>query len=398
MSFFFYLTVAASSLAVAAGLNTHTRPTFSDATLSQIRKNAISASNQSWELGTLYQALTLLDAYQLTDLGADVVPVNASAGTVPDEVTSGLDDILAAREKGLKPFMRNGSPADPASIGPAAIAVGTTTGKDKYSNAAASQLDYLLHNVPRDTNNITLSHRQEKFQAWADFMYMAPPFIADSAASVGGDYGASLMWFAHQQALNYRTLLQDPKSKLWRHIAKGDWNDTGLWATGQGWAAMGMLRVEATITKSEYASNMKSERADLRKWTNEILNATWSRQQDSGLVKNYMDQDTFEDAAGTALIAAATYRYSLITETTDYIPFAEKAFTKLIQLVDKKGWLQSVVNPYNFKEVSDRSPEAQSFLIFLHVTSTKFYEWQQDPKRILGTALLKGITLANRGA
>jgi len=132
---------------------------------------------------------------------------------------------------------------------------------------------------------------------------------------------------------------------------------SGFWLTGNAWAAFGALRLEATISKSEYADNMTSEIADLREWTDEILNATWWRQQPSGGLKNYLKEDTFEDSAGLALIAAATYRYSLITKSDKYIPFAEKAFTRLIDLVDEDGWVASPVDPYNFRTVGEHSPE-----------------------------------------
>jgi hypothetical protein len=40
---------------------------------------------------------------------------------------------------------------------------------------------------------------------------------------------------------------------------------------GNGWAAMGMLRVLSTMSRSQYANSMKSEQGDIASWCDEIL-------------------------------------------------------------------------------------------------------------------------------
>lgn len=92
-------------------------------------------------------------------------------------------------------------------------------------------------------------------------------------------YGAvhnnqSLLVEAHRQCQLYREVLQSDKG-LWAHILLGNGtHDPGLWATGNAWAAAGMLRVLATIQWSSFASEMTSEVNDLKTWTEEILNAS----------------------------------------------------------------------------------------------------------------------------
>ncbi len=46
-----------------------------------------------------------------------------------------------------------------------------------YDTAAKNQLNYLLQVAPRAPNG-AISHRASEAQLWADFIYMAPPFIA----------------------------------------------------------------------------------------------------------------------------------------------------------------------------------------------------------------------------
>ena len=44
---------------------------------------------------------------------------------------------------------------------------------------------------------------------------------------------------------------------------------------GNGWAAMGMLRIYVTIQKSKFAAEMKEQSADLIAWVKEILDGTF---------------------------------------------------------------------------------------------------------------------------
>jgi rhamnogalacturonyl hydrolase YesR len=61
-----------------------------------------------------------------------------------------------------------------------------------------------------------------------------------------------------------------PTRNLWRHVVLGNWQDTGFWSTGNGWAAAGMLRVLGTIQNSRFATSLRDEVSDLGDWVNEI--------------------------------------------------------------------------------------------------------------------------------
>lgn len=172
---------------------------------------------------------------------------------------------------------------------------------------------------------------------------MAPPFIAYYGAQTSN---MSLLQQAYDQCRLYRQkLLQS--SGMWSHIALGNPfdDDTGAWSTGNGWAAMGMLRVALTIERTKYAANMSSQVADLFSWTNQIVNAAWPYQQQniSGMLRNYVDIATFADAAGSALLAAVVYRLAALGQGSTQLSRAESFYSNLPTMINSTGWLSPVV-------------------------------------------------------
>lgn len=98
-----------------------------------------------------------------------------------------------------------------------------------------------------------------------------PPFLAYYGVQHNN---RSLVEEAHHQVSLYRDVLRQDNG-LWQHIRGGNGEiaeDTGLWATGNAWAAQGMLRVWATIDHSPWSNEMTQEKTDLQNWTEEILN------------------------------------------------------------------------------------------------------------------------------
>ena len=67
----------------------------------------------------------------------------------------------------------------------------------------------------------------------ADFVYMAPPFIAYYGILQGGSQEATLLQQAYDQCRLYRNYLRDD-SGLWKHIVLGDTasQDFRHWGTG----------------------------------------------------------------------------------------------------------------------------------------------------------------------
>lgn len=94
----------------------------------------------------------------------------------------------------------------------------------------------------------------------------------------GGDGGHAIIREAINQISLYRDNLQDGNTGLWRHVVQGPWQDEGLWATGNGWAAAGMLRTYQAIQNSDAADEFRLEQDNLIGWISEIVNATWNYQ------------------------------------------------------------------------------------------------------------------------
>ncbi|KAH7098053.1 Six-hairpin glycosidase [Auriculariales sp. MPI-PUGE-AT-0066] len=332
----------------------------------------VDNSKRPWERGTMMEAIIEHERPELSVFGAQQVPVGAGDGPLPDAALQSLDEMLADR-KDNGPFQWDGSAADPASVGTAAMMHAIFSDSDKYKDAVKDELIYLHQDVPRDSSYEIISHRADEFQAWADFLAMVPPTIAYYGVYQSDGYERErALKFAWRQCQGYRDILRDPDTGLYRHIMEGPWNDQGLWATGQGWAAFGMLRVHQTISKSAIASSLTSEAQDLLNWTKELIDATWAHQLESGALFNYIDRQDFEDSSGTAAVALASYRYALITGTTVH-ESAEKALRRLTELVDDDGWVQRVVNPIDFANEGEHSPEAQSFVVMLDVASREYY-------------------------
>ena len=168
-----------------------------------------------------------------------------------------------------------------------------------------------------------------------------------------------------------------------------------------------MLRVLATIQKSEYANTFKSEQGDLGKWVKEIHAAVYPHlvckiirylrlvltifQDSTNVFTNYADQPAsasgnFYDAASTALLASTVYRASLMLNQHTFVPYAERsrrtlfssisaspasnatstAFFNSYQHLTSDGWLAPVVNPHSYHLEGNESAEAQAFVLQLH--------------------------------
>ena len=107
---------------------------------------------------------------------------------------------------------------------------------------------------------------------------MVPPFIAYFGAYDQTGNKTTLLQAAYDQCRLYRKYLQDPTTKLWKHVVLGSWQDNGLWGTGNAWAAAGMLRVLQTISNSDVSSSFLAQQQDLLGWIEEIVGAAWKYQ------------------------------------------------------------------------------------------------------------------------
>ncbi|KDQ16545.1 hypothetical protein BOTBODRAFT_144610 [Botryobasidium botryosum FD-172 SS1] len=337
--------------------------------ISQIKSNLLRSASHSWELGTATQTLLEYDWAPLSVFSTDAIPPpnplpsNLNAKNVWDITNR----VMSQRDPNSPTLMQDGSAGDPASLG-VAIALGyltdSTSRRRSYGPAAQAQVYFLLNKVPRAPDG-AISHRTEDVQLWSDSVYMVPPFLAYYGAVTKS---RTVLNEAYTQIKLYRTHLLDVQKGVWRHVAEGQWHDDGLWATGNGWAAMGMLRVHQTISRSSFSQKMIREQGDLTLWARQILTGMIPYQQSNGAFCNYLDRpDTFIDSSSTALFAAAVYRLAAITPDTskNLLPAAEKARRWVTSDLDNYGWLKNVVNPNSFGEKGSESPEGQAFVLMM---------------------------------
>lgn len=98
----------------------------------------------------------------------------------------------------------------------------------------------------------------------------------------------------------------------WRHIIGPQSQDTGLWSTGNGWAAVGMTRVLYTLQRWSGSSGLGSQAQQLKSWIKEILDGAMQSGTDNGLLHNYLnDGSWFGEISGTAVLSAVAYRMAI---------------------------------------------------------------------------------------
>lgn len=181
--------------------------------ISAVKQRLLEGAKQSWELGTRAQALTEYDSpsYSVTN-GTSIPPPSSDPPSSLDEIFNITQTVVAGRAKsngnisGPQPLIKDGSAADPASIGVAVLLANWTgqsaaDGQD-YNGAAQDQLNFLLTQVPK-TSDGALSHRVNEVQLWSDFVYMVPPFLAYYGVLSNNQ---SLVMEAYNQIKLYSTL------------------------------------------------------------------------------------------------------------------------------------------------------------------------------------------------
>lgn len=281
------------------------------------------------------------------------------------------DAVLRQKEDGrLAVINENVAVTDPAANGEAVWRAYEKTGKAQYAEAAKRMLEYLLHHAPRTGKNC-ICHNQISFyegysaeQIWVDSIYMAPPFLA-----VMGELEEAVA-----QIEGYISYLQDAESGLLYHIY-----DVGteqfvrkkLWATGNGWALLGIARVvETALEKKE------NEQADkLLPYGRNLLDAMLKYQLPDGRFHDILDEsDSFTE--GTAAMMLATFIYRGIAGgwlEEEYAEYAERVRIVMEDYVDEFGLIQEVCGCPDFLE-SGTSAESMAAYLMMHGWYRKWKE------------------------
>lgn len=365
---------------------------------------AESLPSHSWEFGTASEALLELynpeiSVYGPSPLFAQRYPPSSvkALSYAKDKIVFGEGaDVLSDGD---------GAVGDPASLGVFAWLIGKTD--DAYADRARQEIEYMLEQAPRWENG-AISQRADVPELWyvfefsyycgwvddnarrSDFMYMAPPFIAYYAADT---WNVSLLHEAYKQCGHYREVLQatnitgEPYNGVWMHIIGPQSQDVGLWSTGNGWAAGGMTRVLATITKAPvawHASWRQEAIDDLTGWIKEIVDGVIDSPTMQGLARNYLDDvwgdgHGFGEISGTSLIASVIYRMAILCPDVfdqSYISWADGVRATLGKNdkegnphVTANGTVTPAVNPLGWQDTAPwtaGSPEGQCFVVLMY--------------------------------
>ncbi|TFK60605.1 hypothetical protein BDN72DRAFT_779178 [Pluteus cervinus] len=374
-----------------------------------VQSLAEALPSHSWEYGTAIEALLELFNPELSVFGYAPFPV-------PTKNSDDVQALVYARSKIVLGTGANalsdgaGAVGDPASLGVSAVLLGKTNAT--LADAATRQVQYVVNQAPRWVNG-AISHRADVAELWADFMYMAPPFMAYYAVDTNN---ATMLQDAINQGRWYRDVLQRRSSsssatttsacgspsptptispfngKLWEHIIGPQSQDVGIWSTGNAWASAGMTRVFATVKKVPAQSQLdldsqrlfganwrQSALDDLATWILEILDGAMATSPDAGLLRNYMDNlDTtshgYGEISGSTMIASVAYRMATLYPSrfgSKYVQWADsiRAVIGDGNHISSNGAVHPAVNPLNWSDTTPfltGSPEGNNFVVLLY--------------------------------
>ncbi|KAK7005801.1 hypothetical protein R3P38DRAFT_1718021 [Favolaschia claudopus] len=362
--------------------------------ISNVAVIAKALPSHSWEYGTATQALLEIYSPHLSVFGPSPFPVQTVS---PSEVPGLAYALLHIPQPFGSHGLSNGDGAvgDPASLGVGAVMIGKTNAS--FSVAVQQEIDYVVDAAPKWPNG-AISHRASVAELWADFIYMAPPFLAFAGADQNN---ASLLEIAYRQCGLYREVClfdsnattfslpgTSPTNGRWRHIIGPQSPEHGLWSSSNGWAAAGMARVLATVMKAPVAvgTSWRAQAiSDLTAWIKEIVDGARASPTDDDLLRNYLDDISgdgrgFGEISGSSLIAAVAYRMVILTPkefpAKTYIPWADN-IRKVISGNDaagnphitSNGTATPAVNPLSWldtKPWTAGSPEGNNFVVLMY--------------------------------
>ncbi|KAF9555010.1 hypothetical protein CPC08DRAFT_726696 [Agrocybe pediades] len=133
-----------------------------------------------------------------------------------------------------------------------------------------------------------------KAEPEANFFYMAPPFLTYYRAAT---HNAAFLCEGIKRITLYRNIFfantttgnaSPPSSHpakvagLWTHILSQGWSESGIWVSGNGWAAAGFVHVPATLLKAPLSMFIFHPSPNL---VNGILTTTWKQNSIRNIVK-----------------------------------------------------------------------------------------------------------------
>lgn len=309
-----------------------------------VKKAMLAVQRYPWEQGVCAQALWEL-------------------GDVTTAIAMAHDAVLRQKEDGrLAVINENIAVTDPAANGEVVWRAYEKTGDQRYREAAERMLQYLLHQAPRTANNC-ICHNEISFhegysadQVWVDSIYMAPPFL-----TVMGEVEEAVA-----QIEGYMDYLKDAETGLLYHIY-----DAGTdrfvrkvrWATGNGWALLGIARVAETALEK----GMKKQAEKLVQSGREILDGMLRYQLPDGRFHDILDEpDSFVEGTGAMMMATYIYRGMVGGWLpAEYAEYAERVRVTMEDYVDELGLIREVCGCPHFLEVGT-SAESMAAYLMMH--------------------------------
>ncbi len=309
-----------------------------------VKSAMLAVQRYPWEQGVCAQAL-----WELGDTDAAVAMAHdAMLRQQPDGRLAVINENIAV--------------TDPAANGEAVWRAYELTGDERFRESAERMLDYLLNTAPR-TNNGAICHNEVSFhegfspcQVWVDSIYMSPPFLA-----VMGRYDEALA-----QIESYMSYLRDDATGLLFHIydaGSGRFVRRKLWATGNGWALMGIGRVIDTCVEAG-----RRDIADrLIEYGTGILGAMLKYLLPDGRFHDILDDDdSFVDGTGAMMMAAFVYRgVAGGWLNRRYVERADAVRVTMEKYVDRFGIIHEVCGCPHFVD-SGTSAESMAAYLMMH--------------------------------
>lgn len=249
--------------------------------------------------------------------------------------------------------------SDPAANGEVCLRAYQRTRDPYYMTGAQRMLEYLEYTAPRTADGI-ICHNSVSFkegfspaQLWIDGLYMVPPFLAvmgrpDEAA---------------EQIRGYIRHLFDEKTGLFYHIVdteSGKYVRKKHWATGNGWALMGLARV----IEAAGEAGRTDLREELVPFMNRLLESMIALQAEDGRFHDLLDEpDSFLDGTSALMMAAAVFRGILHGYVrSSFREAAEAAYRTMAEKTDGMGLIYGVCGCPDFI-AEGSSAEAQAAFV-----------------------------------
>lgn len=308
----------------------------------QVKIAMLATQRYPWEQGVCMQAL-----YEQGDMKTAIAMAH--------------DAVLRQGEDGRFAIM-DGTVAvtDPASCGEVVWRASEETKDVMYKVACERMLDYLINKAPKTETGI-LCHNTDSIhegfsdiQIWADSIYMAPPFLA-----VMGEWEE-----AYKQIVGMYQYLVDEKTGLIRHIydaGQSRFVRDKLWATGNGWALMGIERVIEECLKCDNQLFVRK----LQELFVKLIDGMLLFQLEDGRFHDILDdKKSFVDGAAAMMMATAVYR-AIANGWLDsnYKAKAELVFDTMDNYVDDYGIIHSVCGCPHFVSEGTSAESMAAYLM-----------------------------------